>query len=34
LKAEIERAEERMTLKHGNTSKWAKQALQRGVCLI
>lgn len=30
LKAEIARAEERMTLKHGNTSKWAKQALARG----
>jgi U3 small nucleolar RNA-associated protein 14 len=30
LKAEIERAKERMTLKHNNTSKWAKHVLSRG----
>ncbi|KAI8379757.1 Utp14 protein-domain-containing protein [Radiomyces spectabilis] len=30
LKAAMDRAEERMTLKHKNTSKWAKRALARG----
>lgn len=29
-KAERSRAEERMTLRHKNTSKWAKRLLQRG----
>jgi U3 small nucleolar RNA-associated protein 14 len=33
LKAEFDRAKERMRLKHGNTSKWAKQALSRGAHL-
>ncbi|ORE03944.1 Utp14-domain-containing protein [Rhizopus microsporus var. microsporus] len=31
MKAALSRAEERMTLKHKNTSKWAKRALARGV---
>lgn len=30
MKAALDRAEERMTLKHKNTSKWAKRALARG----
>lgn len=30
MKAALSRAEERMTLKHKNTSKWAKRALARG----
>ncbi|KAI8137100.1 small-subunit processome [Fennellomyces sp. T-0311] len=30
MKAAMERAEERMTLKHKNTSQWAKRALARG----
>ncbi|CAO3643227.1 unnamed protein product [Cunninghamella blakesleeana] len=30
MKSAIERAEERMTLKHKNTGKWAKRALARG----
>ncbi|KAI9323566.1 small-subunit processome [Dichotomocladium elegans] len=30
MKAALERAEERMSLKHKNTSKWAKRALARG----
>lgn len=30
MKAAIDRAEERMTLKHKNTGKWAKRALARG----
>jgi hypothetical protein len=29
--AEFERAKERLTLKHKNTSKWARRALKRGV---
>lgn len=28
--AEFERAKERLTLKHKNTSKWARRALKRG----
>lgn len=31
LKQEFKRAEERMTLKHKNTSKWATRILQRGL---
>eukprot|EP00252_Welwitschia_mirabilis_P010496 TRINITY_DN2378_c0_g1_i2.p1 TRINITY_DN2378_c0_g1~~TRINITY_DN2378_c0_g1_i2.p1 ORF type:complete len:1024 (+),score=313.79 TRINITY_DN2378_c0_g1_i2:359-3430(+) len=31
LKQEFKRAEERMTLKHKNTSKWVKRALKRGI---
>jgi U3 small nucleolar RNA-associated protein 14 len=31
LKEEFKRAQERMTLKHRNTSKWAKRALKRGL---
>ncbi|KAI8972069.1 small-subunit processome [Pilobolus umbonatus] len=30
MQAALDRAEERMTLKHKNTSKWAKRALARG----
>lgn len=30
-KAEFERAKERLTLKHRNTSQWARRALKRGV---
>ena len=30
MQREREYAEERMTLKHKNTSKWAKHALRRG----
>ena len=29
--AEFERAKERLTLKHKNTSKWARRALKRGM---
>lgn len=29
--AEFNRAKERLTLKHRNTSKWARRALKRGV---
>ena len=29
--AEFERAKERLTLRHRNTSKWARRALKRGV---
>lgn len=29
--AELKRAKERLTLKHRNTSKWARRALRRGV---
>lgn len=29
--AEFERAKERLTLKHKNTSQWARRALKRGV---
>lgn len=32
-KAEYERARERLTLKHKNTSQWARRALKRGVNL-
>ena len=32
-KAEFERAKERLTLKHKNTSQWARRALKRGVNL-
>ncbi|MCL7028146.1 hypothetical protein MKW94_029812 [Papaver nudicaule] len=31
FKQELERAEERMTLKHKNNSKWAKRAIRRGL---
>ncbi|KAF8721082.1 hypothetical protein HU200_023498 [Digitaria exilis] len=31
MKQELKRAEERMTLKHKNTSKWAKRILKRGL---
>ncbi|CAM6036547.1 unnamed protein product [Sphagnum compactum] len=31
LKQEVKRAEERMTLKHKNTSRWAKRILKRGL---
>ncbi|XP_030532646.2 uncharacterized protein C57A7.06 [Rhodamnia argentea] len=31
MKQEFKRAEERMTLKHKNSSKWAKRILQRGL---
>lgn len=31
MKQEFKRAEERMTLKHKNTSKWAKRVLKRGL---
>ncbi|XP_051124315.1 uncharacterized protein LOC127246792 isoform X2 [Andrographis paniculata] len=31
MKQEFKRAEERLTLKHKNTSKWAKRILQRGL---
>ncbi|TKV96189.1 hypothetical protein SEVIR_9G413200v4 [Setaria viridis] len=31
MKQEFKRAEERMTLKHKNTSKWAKRILKRGL---
>lgn len=31
MKQEFKRAEERMTLKHKNSSKWAKRVLQRGL---
>lgn len=31
LKQEFKRAQERMTLKHQNTSKWAKRIIQRGL---
>ncbi|KAK8946668.1 hypothetical protein KSP39_PZI006388 [Platanthera zijinensis] len=31
IKQEFKRAEERMTLKHKNSSKWAKQILKRGL---
>jgi U3 small nucleolar RNA-associated protein 14 len=31
MKQEFDRAEERMTLKHKNTSKWAKKVLKRGL---
>lgn len=31
IKAEFKRAQERMTLKHKNTSKWAKRIIQRGL---
>lgn len=31
--AEFERAKERITLKHKNTSRWARRALKRGVNL-
>ena len=30
-RAEFERAKERLTLKHRNTSQWARRALKRGV---
>lgn len=29
--AEFERARERLTLKHRNTSQWARRALKRGI---
>ena len=29
--AEFNRAKERLTLKHRNTSKWARRALKRGI---
>lgn len=32
-KAEYDRAKERLTLKHRNTSQWARRALKRGVDL-
>ena len=32
-RAEFERAKERLTLKHKNTSRWARRALKRGVNL-
>lgn len=32
-RAEFERAKERLTLKHRNTSQWARRALKRGVNL-
>ncbi|KAH7291111.1 hypothetical protein KP509_29G001000 [Ceratopteris richardii] len=31
IKAEFKRAQERMTLKHKNTSKWAKRIIKRGI---
>ncbi|MCO5573156.1 hypothetical protein L7F22_026922 [Adiantum nelumboides] len=31
MKAEFKRAQERMTLKHKNTSKWAKRIIKRGL---
>jgi U3 small nucleolar RNA-associated protein 14 len=31
MKQEFDRAQERMTLKHKNTSKWAKKVLKRGL---
>ena len=32
--AEFRRAQERLTMKHRNTSKWAKHALRRGAQLL
>lgn len=32
-RAEFERAKERLTLKHKNTSQWARRALKRGVVM-
>ena len=29
--AELQRAKERLTLKHRNTSQWARRALRRGI---
>mmetsp|Transcript_5357 Transcript_5357/g.11731 ORF Transcript_5357/g.11731 Transcript_5357/m.11731 type:complete len:1130 (-) Transcript_5357:373-3762(-) len=34
VEAEFERAKERLTLKHRNTSKWARRALKRGLTVM
>jgi U3 small nucleolar RNA-associated protein 14 len=34
LKAEFDRAKERLTLRHRNSSKWARRALKRGMDVI